>query len=84
MNSLEALELLVMPDDVYDKEIRKLGLESNRFLPYETIKRDLEVLSEFEILKDYYPPFKEFLMKMFDDGYNGDLTHLKEWLDGTR
>lgn len=45
-----------------------------------TIKKDLELLEELEILKKYYPPFKEFLEEMFEKGYNEDLTKIKEWL----
>lgn len=46
-----------------------------------TIKKDLELLEELEILKKYYPPFKEFLEEMFEKGYNEDLTKIKEWLE---
>lgn len=45
------------------------------------IKKDLEVLEELEILRNYYPPFKDFLKEMFKNGYNEDLTKIKEWLD---
>lgn len=45
------------------------------------VKRDLEVLAELEILKKYYPPFKEFLEEMFKNGYNEDLKNIKEWLE---
>ena len=45
---------------------------------FETIEKYLEQL---EILKKYYSPFKEFLEKMFEKGYNEDLTKVKEWLE---
>lgn len=45
------------------------------------IEKDLEVLNQLEILKNYYPPFKEFLEEMFKNGYNEDLTKIKEWLE---
>lgn len=45
-----------------------------------TIEKDLELLEQLEILKKYYPPFKEFLEEMFEKGYNEDLTKIKEWL----
>ena len=48
---------------------------------YNKIEKDLEVLAELEILKNYYPPFKEFLEEMFKNGYNEDLTKIKEWLE---
>ena len=44
------------------------------------IEKDLELLEQLEILKKYYPPFKEFLEEMFEKGYNEDLTKIKEWL----
>ena len=43
--------------------------------------KDLEILEEFEILKNYYEPFKQFLKDMFEKGHNEDLTKVKEWLD---
>ena len=46
-----------------------------------TIEKDLELLGQLEILKKYYPPFKEFLEEMFEKGYNEDLTKIKEWLE---
>ena len=46
-----------------------------------TIEKDLELLEQLEILKKYYPPFKEFLEEMFEKGYNEDLTKIKEWLE---
>ena len=46
-----------------------------------TIDKDLEVLEQLEILKKYYPPFREFLEEMFEKGYNEDLTKIKEWLE---
>ena len=44
------------------------------------IEKDLELLEQLEILKKYYPPFKDFLEEMFEKGYNEDLTKIKEWL----
>ena len=48
---------------------------------YNKLEKDLEVLNQLEILKNYYPPFKEFLEEMFKNGYNDDLTKIKEWLE---
>ena len=48
---------------------------------FETIKKDLEILEQLEILKKYYSPFKKFLEEMFEKGYNEDLTRVKEWLE---
>ena len=48
---------------------------------YNKLEKDLEVLNQLEILKNYYPPFKEFLEEMFKNGYNEDLTKIKEWLE---
>ena len=45
------------------------------------IEKDLELLEQLEILKKYYPPFKEFLEEMFEKGYNEDLTKVKGWLE---
>ena len=45
------------------------------------IKQDVEVLEQLEILKKYYPPFKEFLEEMFEKEHNKDLTKVKEWLE---
>ena len=45
------------------------------------IEKDLELLEQLEILKKYYPPFREFLEEMFEKGYNEDLTKVKEWLE---
>ena len=47
---------------------------------FKIIEKDLELLEQLEILKKYYPPFKEFLEEMFEKGYNEDLTKIKEWL----
>ena len=49
-----------------------------------TIKKDLEVLEELEILRNYYPPFKDFLKEMFKNGYNEDLIKIKEWLENDK
>lgn len=51
---------------------------------FDLVKKDLEVLAELEILKNYYPPFKEFLEEMFKNGYNEDLTKIKEWLENDK
>ena len=48
------------------------------------IEKDLEILEEFEILKNYYEPFKQFLKDMFEKGYNKDLTKVKEWLENDK
>lgn len=48
------------------------------------IEKDLEVLEQLETLKNYYPPFKEFLEEMFKKGYNEDLTKVKEWLENDK
>ena len=48
---------------------------------YKIIEKDLETLDEFEILKNYYEPFKQFLKDMFEKGHNEDLTKIKEWLN---
>ena len=48
---------------------------------YNKLEKDLDVLEQLEILKNYYPPFKEFLEEMFKNGYNEDLTKIKEWLE---
>lgn len=48
------------------------------------IEKDLEVLEQLETLKNYYPPFKEFLEEMFKNGYNEDLTKVKEWLENDK
>ena len=45
------------------------------------IEKDLEVLEELEILRNYYPPFKDFLKEMFKNGYNEDLIKIKEWIE---
>ena len=47
----------------------------------DTIKKDLEILEQLEILKKYYSPFKKFLEEMFEKGYNEDLKKVKEWLE---
>lgn len=46
MTSKEALELIVMPDDLYLAKCKELGIDNT--LPYEIIKADLELL---DILK---------------------------------
>lgn len=61
------------------EKIKHIGIEEWR-LAIEKIEKDLEVLEQLEILKKYYPPFKEFLEEMFEKGYNEDLTKIKEWL----
>ena len=48
------------------------------------IEKDLEILEEFEILKNYYEPFKQFLKDMNEKGYNKDLTKVKEWLENDK
>lgn len=51
---------------------------------YDKIEKDLELLEQLEILKKYYPPFKEFLEEMFKNGHNEDLTKIKEWLENDK
>ena len=48
---------------------------------FEIIEKDLEIFDELETLKDYYPPFREFLEEMFKRKHNEDLTKIKEWLE---
>ena len=52
-----------------------------RLSALQQIKNDLEVLEQFKTLKNYYPPFKDFLEEMFKKGDNTDLTEIKEWLE---
>lgn len=60
---------------------RFMQSETPFYEDFDLVKRDLEILAELEILKNYYPPFKEFLEEMFEKGYNKDLTKVKEWLE---
>ena len=77
---LESLEII----RDYHNQISLLckGKLNNRIINAENqIEKDLEVLEQLEILKKYYPPFREFLEEMFEKGYNEDLTKIKEWLE---
>lgn len=76
MNSRQALEQII-----FDAKIEKpiFSMYYKEFL--KPIEKDLEILEEFEILKNYYEPFKQFLKDMFEKGYNEDLTKVKEWLE---
>ena len=72
MTSKEALEELIENGhEICEWELFRLKI----------IKQDLEVLEQLEILKKYYPPFKEFLEEMFEKEHNKDLTKVKEWLE---
>ena len=72
MTDLEALECIVVDLVPTAKEHNKEEIEQ--------VKKSLEVLYQLEILKKYYPPFKEFLENMFEKGHNEDLSKVKEWL----
>ena len=91
MNSEEALdELLYYANSYFENEnvykteisnrIEKMYISDNEE-NFKIIKKDLELLEQLEILKKYYPPFKEFLEEMFEKGYNEDLKKVKEWLE---
>ena len=91
MNSKEALdELLCYANSYFENEnvykteisnrIEKMYISDNEE-NFKIIKKDLELLEQLEILKKYYPPFKEFLEEMFEKGYNEDLKKVKEWLE---
>ena len=73
MNSKEELKYFVA--------LSTLNFDKDGAKKCDIIKKDLEVLEEFEILKNYYEPFKQFLEDMFEKGHNEDLTKLKEWLE---
>ena len=80
MNSREALEII----RTYHNQISLLckGKLNNKIINAENqIEKDFELLEQLEILKKYYPPFREFLEEMFEKGYNEDLTKIKEWLE---
>lgn len=77
MNTKEALENLCA-------ECNKGEYDENIDYWKEIIEKDLELLEEFEILKNYYPDFKDFLTKMFENGYNTDLKKIKEWLNNDK
>ena len=64
----------------FTNKIEKIGIADNEE-NFKIIEKDLEVLEQLEILKKYYPPFREFLEEMFEKGYNEDLTKIKEWLE---
>ena len=72
MTDLEALEMIVSDLTPKAKEHNKKEIEQ--------LEKSLEVLYQLEILKKYYPPFKEFLENMFEKGHNEDLSKIKEWL----
>lgn len=72
MTDLEALKCIVVDLVPKAKEHNKEEIEQ--------IKKSLEVLEQLEILKKYYPPFKEFIEEMFEKGHNEDLTKVKEWM----
>lgn len=72
MTDLEALECIVVDLVPKAKEHNKEEIKQ--------LEKSLKVLEQLEILKKYYPQFKEFLEEMFEKGHNEDLTKIKEWL----
>lgn len=91
MTSKEALEELLYYANLnfehenerkteFSNRIEQMDIDENEE-NFKIIKKDLELLEQLEILKKYYPPFKEFLEEMFEKGYNEDLTKIKEWLE---
>ena len=76
MTDLEALECIVVDLVPKAKEHNKAEIEQ--------LEKSLEVLEQLEILKKYYPPFKEFLEEMFEKGHNEDLTKVKEWIENDK
>lgn len=79
MTSKEALTISINAN-LGDKKSKKL-FSSQYGVIVKQLFNDLEVLEQLEILKKYYPPFKEFLENMFEKGHNEDLIKIKEWIE---
>ena len=81
MTSKEALKLAILE---YEKDLE--FDENNQWVKnvlngLKECQQGLDRLEQLEILKKYYPPFKEFLEEMFEKEHNKDLTKVKEWLE---